>query len=500
MRLGGFSIPFRPGPAAAPMPPEEPTDIERVLLVHGTFSNTTPTDTASPGDVPVPWWVAGSPFCRQLDAALAKLGCQARTGAEEDVFAWTGANLESDRRKAAAALAARLEALEHDPRVKAYHLIAHSHGGNVVLHALRKFQPVRLRAVIFLGTPYFEFRDTKPRVTPRQVALAVYWLGFAGSAVWVRYDSGVAPWSLLITFVTCLALSWPRKAPPKTPALGFPFQLRPRRSPNYGSGQPFAFLFRADEVNNLFRHIAKMAKEPRETFDRLFSSEKEEKPPIRPVAAAPERPLYVELNQLPHARLLGTLWDKYSPPAIVPLPGQAPDPAGFLWTVLNTYPPLHLVALVALAAVYVLVIAPFFLFAIWRECWRAILRLFGWLLRRTLWTIGPRVTSQYLHSKTFGLDTGKFHRFQSLPPEMQAPQTLSADLEEKMRKLSGAAGGWAGATLSASLAEDETSDVRARFEKLLGDPSLAHTQYYQEPEIINAIASLIAKTSGNLLF
>src|SRR5215471_20324897 len=135
MRIASSSSPFRPRPSASPRVKEQSAS-ERVLLVHGTFSN-----VAQPTDRPKPWWVGNSPFCSQLDTALAKQSSTVRTGTDQEVFAWSGANSESERRKAAAELAARLRIVDQDPRVARYHLIAHSHGGNVVVQALRSFQP-----------------------------------------------------------------------------------------------------------------------------------------------------------------------------------------------------------------------------------------------------------------------------------------------------------------------------------------------------------------------
>jgi len=142
-----------------------------------------------------------------------------------------------------------------------------------------------------------------------------------------------------------------------------------------------------------------------------------------------------------------------------------------------------------------LVIAPFLLFAGWRGFCGAVASLLTSWIRKVLWRIGPGVTSQYLQHKTFGLDTGKFHCFQELPPEVQASQPISPVLQKKMSELSWSAGGWAGSAVSGSLAIPETLHIRTRFEELFDYPGLAHTQYYQEPEIIEAIATLIVKMS-----
>jgi hypothetical protein len=475
---------------------EEQSTQERVLLVHGTFSN-----VAQPADSPKPWWIANSPFCSQLDAALAKHGSKARTGTDHDVFAWSGANSESERRKAAAELAARLRIFDQDPRISRYHLIAHSHGGNVVVQALQSFQPQHLGAVIFLGTPYLEFRDRKPRFTPRRVALMVYWLGLGASAAGVWRERGILSWSLLVTFVVCLLLSWPRKPASKNKQpFRFPFLVNIPRSAIYGNGVPYAFAFRADEAINLFRHVAKLAKEPHETFNSWFSSSKESTPFIRPTQTVSRPTLRDEMNELPHAFLLRAIWNKNS---ASPVPSVPPTPdswgysetAGLIWSLLNSYPPVQALGVAVLVVIYLLVIVPFLLFAAWREFCSAVVGLLGSWLRKLLWQIGPRVTSQYLLHKTFGLDTGNFHCFQEFPPEVQEPQPISPELEKKMSELAQSAGGWAGSAFSGSLADPETSHIRTRFEELFDNPGLAHTQYYQEPEIIEAIATLITKAS-----
>ncbi len=467
------------------------------MLVHGTFSN-----AAQSVDWPAPWWVPDSPFCRQLEAALAKRGFKTSTPTKQDVFAWSGANSESERRNAAAELAVRLQSLELDPRITRYHVIAHSHGGNVVLQALRKFQPQRLGAVIFLGTPYLEFRDTGPRVTPRRVALAVYWLGLGASAAATWYDQGLVTWLLLGTFVVCILLSLSQKAASKhKQSTGLPWTVNLQRSARYGSGQPFAFVFQADEALNLFRHVAKMAAEPRETFDSWFRFTKEAGPLIPPTRTATKPGLGDEMNELPHARMLRALWNRISGSSSPLAMGQTTDhwehsdTAGLIWTLMNSYPPLQAIAILILIAVYVLVITPFLIFAVGRGCWRGVLRLFDSVVRTVLWKIGPSVTSQYLLRKTFGLDAGKFHRFQGLPPEVQKPQPISVELETRMSDLSRKAGGWAGAAFSGSLTDPETSHLRNKFEELFDNPGLAHTQYYLESESIDRIANLIAKPS-----
>jgi hypothetical protein len=122
---------------------------ETVLLIHGTFANKAVSAPA--------WWHPSSDFCHKLDLSLSQQGSPARCwgpGIPTNVFAWTGDNLESERRIGGDSLAKEIMDLETNHDVSCYHIVAHSHGGNVVLHALRSLavDPKKIGAVIFLGT------------------------------------------------------------------------------------------------------------------------------------------------------------------------------------------------------------------------------------------------------------------------------------------------------------------------------------------------------------
>ena len=96
----------------------------------------------------------GSDFSQQLDSLLQEEGSAARCWANlreprpqaayrlavgpTKPFAWTGENSEIARRNGGRALAAQIAAFEDDANVARYHLVGHSHGGNVILNALRE--------------------------------------------------------------------------------------------------------------------------------------------------------------------------------------------------------------------------------------------------------------------------------------------------------------------------------------------------------------------------
>src|SRR5882757_1823960 len=156
----GMTISIGQNPTVRParlQPQAELPLTEPVLLIHGTFANKFKAGKLE-------WWQPGSTFCSDLDAALASQGSAARCwmkrgGENLAPFAWTGENLESARRGGARALAEIIAQLEHDPNVRRYHLIAHSHGGNVVSLAMQELEqlPRKLGVVVTLGTPVLNF-------------------------------------------------------------------------------------------------------------------------------------------------------------------------------------------------------------------------------------------------------------------------------------------------------------------------------------------------------
>jgi hypothetical protein len=119
---------------------------EAVIFVHGTAAG----DVSDSGSR---WWQFGSLFERKLRELLPSsisIKCP---------FHWSGANWEEDRRLAGAKLLARLRQL--DDSNTGYHLIGHSHGGSVILAALRltcgrgQKPLVGLRSWTTVGTPFF---------------------------------------------------------------------------------------------------------------------------------------------------------------------------------------------------------------------------------------------------------------------------------------------------------------------------------------------------------
>jgi hypothetical protein len=128
------------------------------LVVHGTY--------AADAD----WWRLGqggqSTFADLLEYELAERGMPGTVwkpaldrGFEYSAFAWSGENRHWARLQGGKSLsrglnrlAQRIGATASDPLV--VNLVAHSHGGNVVLEAIRRFDTcVRAGRIALLGTP-----------------------------------------------------------------------------------------------------------------------------------------------------------------------------------------------------------------------------------------------------------------------------------------------------------------------------------------------------------
>ena len=139
-----------------------------VLLIHGTGA-------ASEESKGSKWWQRGSVFWEKLHERFPdkSIFCDA-------VFHWSGKNLESDRRQAAAKLLADvLDPLEK--RGQPYHLIGHSHGGTVIWLALREAEkrqtPLNhLRSWCTVGTPFFQYDLSLAAKIGRAMPLFFSWI------------------------------------------------------------------------------------------------------------------------------------------------------------------------------------------------------------------------------------------------------------------------------------------------------------------------------------
>ena len=124
-------------------------DGDILVTVHGT-------NDADPSNDGQRWWQRGSAFLASLQERLGASGAPAPHIVP---FHWTGANSDHERLKASRGLKSLLDRLDRTGR--SYHVIAHSHGGNVVEQTFRlagRGIGNGLRSITTVGTPFLERR------------------------------------------------------------------------------------------------------------------------------------------------------------------------------------------------------------------------------------------------------------------------------------------------------------------------------------------------------
>lgn len=144
-----------------------------VITVHGTFA----TDLHDEGGR---WWQRGSEF---TSALVQRLGDMGFPSVSIEPFRWSGLNSDYARLQAAAKLERTIDEATRDGRPVA--VLAHSHGGNVIMEALAQRRFSRpLAAVLTLGTPFFT-RRLKP--IPTLIAAFKVLMGLAVTPAMIMY-------------------------------------------------------------------------------------------------------------------------------------------------------------------------------------------------------------------------------------------------------------------------------------------------------------------------
>lgn len=167
---------------------------ETVILVHGTW--------AAPLDHTARWYSLGADangFVSKLDAALQTRGSPARCWAHcsEDCepFHWSGENTWVARTRGADGLGDYIQSLRKSGWI--CHIVAHSHGGNVVIEALPKIGTAGandepLGKLVTLGTPFLDVttpvleRDRERRLT--LLGLGIMLIALQPLGLWGSWD------------------------------------------------------------------------------------------------------------------------------------------------------------------------------------------------------------------------------------------------------------------------------------------------------------------------
>jgi hypothetical protein len=200
---------------------------ETVIIVHGTWA--APDPPKRRWYQPIDDWSGDEPFTAKLDAALHKRGSPARCWAHcnvgNPIFSWSGENSWIARTHAAATLADYVTKLRKEGW--RCHVVAHSHGGNLVVEALPQMAVPKSGGlpgqIVTLGTPFMNTMSLMLKRAERQENLlemfywALFWL-WAVLVIWIAifltsieifafYPTGTLLWTVLAVsmFVTFVA-------------------------------------------------------------------------------------------------------------------------------------------------------------------------------------------------------------------------------------------------------------------------------------------------------
>src|SRR4051794_3128909 len=142
--------------------------IPRIVFVHGTFAQR----ISDQGDA---WWQLGSKFSLRIQKVLNGLAIPS-----DESFHWTGENSDVFRVLDSSLL---LERLRRENEKGPFHVIAHSHGGMVLWHALmlsveRQIPLDNLRSWVTVGTPFIFYEARIGRVARHHLMRALVALIF----------------------------------------------------------------------------------------------------------------------------------------------------------------------------------------------------------------------------------------------------------------------------------------------------------------------------------
>lgn len=144
-----------------------------VTLVHGTIPHIGSIRLAK-----APTWIAPeSSLCRAIDRELG--------GAQFQIFTWSGRNSHRERLSAGHRLREHLECTGRLHPNAEHTIIAHSHGGNVAIYALRGLSPDlrgKVARLVCLGTPFFRSADVMTNWQAMAAAALVPFLAAVSAA------------------------------------------------------------------------------------------------------------------------------------------------------------------------------------------------------------------------------------------------------------------------------------------------------------------------------
>jgi hypothetical protein len=177
---------------------------ETIIIVHGTWA--APKTGTRQWYQPFESVPATSGFIAKLDAALQERGCPARCWAhctqDNQIFQWSGENSWMARTHAASVLADEVTKIIQREEGWRCHLIAHSHGGNIVVEALPQIMASPnssrgLGKIVTLGTPFMSTISPIRKRAERQAK----WLKNIGWGFMWFYGVSIGLWILILLLI-----------------------------------------------------------------------------------------------------------------------------------------------------------------------------------------------------------------------------------------------------------------------------------------------------------
>ena len=152
-----------------------------IFLVHGTFAHG------------AAWTKPGSTFCTQLKRDLQALGHEK---IHFELFEWSGDNNHRARREAAVKLERALRASVRLQPQSDHFVVAHSHGGNIALRAVKRSRYFSGKeiGVVTLATPFLKFS----RLRSSLVTWPLFCYGFVVGVIDIAMLSLVYRFGLLL--------------------------------------------------------------------------------------------------------------------------------------------------------------------------------------------------------------------------------------------------------------------------------------------------------------
>jgi hypothetical protein len=190
---------------------------ETVIIVHGTWA--APKPDKAQWYQPIDGGGAAEGFVSKLNTALQErispAQCWAHCANGNPIFEWSGENDWIARTRAASALADYVAKLRNEGW--RCHIVAHSHGGNVVVEALPQILAAPMSSespskIVTLGTPFIDTRAPMQKREKWATAFyrsIVWWSGIACMLVAsVVLSAALAPDRFLLDFAEAFRISW----------------------------------------------------------------------------------------------------------------------------------------------------------------------------------------------------------------------------------------------------------------------------------------------------